>query len=164
MYGQKKVTTFLGIPVDGTRAAMMVKLKAKGFKQIDSENLTGTFNGEEVLLNIGTYKSKVRRISVFFTTMRDKEQIKIIYNTLITQFENNKRYMVVDAELLKDDEDIAYQMAVKNKSYEATFFQLPQDENIENRVAWCKILKTESDYTIVIFYDNRLNEAQGEDS
>lgn len=31
MYAQKDVTKFLGIPVDGTKSAMIQKLKAKGF-------------------------------------------------------------------------------------------------------------------------------------
>lgn len=30
-YAQKDVTKFLGIPIDGTRSAMIQKLKAKGF-------------------------------------------------------------------------------------------------------------------------------------
>ena len=30
-FAQKDVTKFLGIPVDGTKAEMMQKLKAKGF-------------------------------------------------------------------------------------------------------------------------------------
>ncbi|WP_417178871.1 hypothetical protein [Barnesiella intestinihominis] len=31
LYAQKDVTKFLGIPVDGTKTAMIQKLKAKGF-------------------------------------------------------------------------------------------------------------------------------------
>lgn len=163
MYGQKKVTTFLGIPVDGTQAAMMVKLKAKGFKQIDSENLTGTFNGEDVQIGMLTYKGKVCRIGVIFTTIRDKEQIKIRYNTLIKQFENNGRYMVANAEFLGEDEDIAHQMTEENRTYLSSFYQLPVDENIEYRSVWFRIFKNESGYIIALFYDNKLNEAQGED-
>ena len=32
VYAQKDVTKFLGIPVDGTKSAMIQKLKAKGFQ------------------------------------------------------------------------------------------------------------------------------------
>lgn len=163
MYAQKQVTTFLGIPVDGTKAAMIAKLKAKGFKQIDSESLTGTFNGEDVLLKIATYKNKVRRISVIFISLTDTQQIKARYNALINQFKNSKRYMLSDAVLLEEDEDIAYQMTSKNKAYESVFYQLPVDENTEDRLVWFRILQGGSDYYIAIFYDNKLNEAQGED-
>lgn len=163
MYAQKQVTTFLGIPVDGTKAAMMTKLKAKGFKQIDSETLTGTFNGEDARVGVVTYKGKVCRISVFFTTKRDEQQIKAGYNKLINQFSNNARYESRVAELLAEDEDISYQMITKNKSYEAGFCQLPEDENMINRVVWFKILGNIPDYYIALFYDNKLNEAQGED-
>ena len=45
------VTTFLGIPVDGTVSSMKQKLIAKGFKQ-DSNMLSGQFNGQDVYLSI----------------------------------------------------------------------------------------------------------------
>ena len=43
---QKDITKFLGIPIDGTKAEMIQKLKAKGFtsKAYDSEILEGEFN------------------------------------------------------------------------------------------------------------------------
>lgn len=81
--------------------------------------------------------------------------------------------MVSDAELLAEDEDISYQIDVKNKSYEAIFYQLSVEENVLNRglaslrQAWFCILKSESYgksvYRIRLFYDNKFNEAQGED-
>lgn len=43
------VTTFLGIPVDGTVSSMKQKLIAKGFKQ-NSNMLSGQFNGQDVCL------------------------------------------------------------------------------------------------------------------
>ena len=48
---QKEVTTFLGIPVDGTKSEMIEKLKAKGFKYEtldENDFLTGEFNGMDV--------------------------------------------------------------------------------------------------------------------
>ena len=41
-YAQKDVTKFLGIPVDGTKAAMIQKLKNKGFRyNVSKDVLTG---------------------------------------------------------------------------------------------------------------------------
>lgn len=57
------VTTFLGIPVDGTVSSMKQKLIAKGFKQ-DSKMLRGKFNGQDVYLSIGANKGKVWRVAV----------------------------------------------------------------------------------------------------
>lgn len=53
LFAQKDVTTFLGIPVDGTYSAMRKKLIAKGFKPQRlgrDEYFSGRFNGEDVQL------------------------------------------------------------------------------------------------------------------
>ena len=51
-FAQKDVTKFLGIPVDGTKAQMIAKLKAKGFtpstKPYKKGALTGTFTAEKL--------------------------------------------------------------------------------------------------------------------
>lgn len=59
---QKDVTSFLGIPVDGTKTEMKQKLIAKGFvpKEIgDFERLEGEFNGHDVKVYIATNNNKV---------------------------------------------------------------------------------------------------------
>lgn len=49
IYAQQNVTKFLGIPVDGSKAAMIQKLKEKGFTYNTlTGDLEGTFNGEKV--------------------------------------------------------------------------------------------------------------------
>lgn len=42
LYAQKDVTKFLGIPVDGTKTAMIQKLKAKGFTPSTWDKNIGT--------------------------------------------------------------------------------------------------------------------------
>ncbi|MBF1393317.1 MAG: hypothetical protein HXN28_12415, partial [Prevotella histicola] len=45
IYAQQNVTKFLGIPVDGSKAAMIQKLKAKGFTyNTITDRLEGAFN------------------------------------------------------------------------------------------------------------------------
>ena len=45
IYAQQNVTKFLGIPVDGSKAAMIQKLKAKGFTYNTTTGfLEGVFN------------------------------------------------------------------------------------------------------------------------
>ena len=127
----KDVTKFLGIPVDGT------KLIAKGFvpkKMGDLEWLEGEFNGHDVNVYIGTNNNKVYRIMLADKNRVDEAQIKIHFNNLVKQFENNKRYYAFGDYSLSDEEDISYEMIVHNKIYAAYYSQNPDFENIDTKV------------------------------
>ena len=127
----KDVTTFLGIPVDGTVSSMKQKLVSKGFvpkKFGDEEYLEGEFNGCNVNVYIRTNNNKVYRIMLADNFTVDEAQIKIRFNNLVSQFENNKRYFSLDKYTLSDEEDISYEMTVHNKNYEAAFYQVPDME------------------------------------
>ncbi len=122
----KDVTTFLGIPVDGTKSEMKQKLIAKGFtpkKVGDSQFFEGEFNGRKVDVRIVTNNNKVYRIMVCDAIVCDEAQIKIRFNSLVHQFENNERYIAAGDFTLSDEEDISYGMNVKNKAYQAGFCQ-----------------------------------------
>ena len=81
LHAQHNVTKFLGIPVDGTKASMIQKLKNKGFTyDVESNMLSGEFNGKKVSINIVTYKNKVWRLLVINNQPCDEAQIKIEYN------------------------------------------------------------------------------------
>lgn len=125
LHAQNEVTKFLGIPVDGTKSAMIQKLKAKGFTyDPKSDFLEGEFNGEKVLIRVQTNNNKVWRIAVADQTSRDEAQIRIRFNNLISQFENNPKYMPYDNnKRIEDDENISYGITVKKKQYQAVFFQ-----------------------------------------
>lgn len=125
---QREVTKFLGIPVDGFKPEMINKLKAKGFhfdKQLDC--LTGEFNGYDVRLAIATNNNKVWRIMIQDAHYTDEANIKIRFNKLCRQFENNKKYVSATLldQSLPDEEDISYEMTVHKKRYDAAFFQKP---------------------------------------
>lgn len=129
-YAQKSVTTFLGIPVNGTKSEMIRKLKSKGFKDNPylKDGLTGEFNGREVNIIVVTNNNKVYRIAVFDSNPTDETNFKIRFNELCRQFENNKKYVALDGDaskyIIPEDEDIAYNMTVNKKRYEAAFCQL----------------------------------------
>lgn len=190
MQAQRQVTTFLGIPVDGTKAEMKRKLVAKGFTPKgygDNEYLEGEFNGRDVLLGIVTNNNKVYRIAVADANSVDEANIRIRYNTLIQQFEANNKYETIHAIPIDEDTDISYEMTVKNKTFEADFFQksraLTTDKNATDktssavgtesteqqaqdkfkRLVWFRIMENFGKYGITIFYDNGYNEANGED-
>ncbi|MGM9806016.1 MAG: hypothetical protein ACI3Z7_06240 [Candidatus Aphodosoma sp.] len=126
--GQRDVTKFLGIPVDGTKPEMIQKLKAKGFKSssFDPEILTGEFNGHDVHIHVVTNNNKVWRIMVADANRVGERSIQIRFNRLIEQFSNNAKYISLDEPIIPDDEDISYEMSVHDKRYQATFYQRPE--------------------------------------
>lgn len=131
---QKDVTSFLGIPVDGTVLSMKQKLVSKGFvpkKVGTNEFLEGEFNGCNVYVYIRTNNNKVYRIMVADKNTVDEAQIKIRFNNLVSQFVNNKRYISLDKYTLSDEEDISYEMTVNKKNYEAVFYQVPNKMEID---------------------------------
>lgn len=170
LLAQNKVTTFLGIPVDGTKAEMIQKLKAKGFAEtVHPEVLEGEFNGRDVLIFVHTNRNIVWRIAVVDANTCDEAQIKVRFNNLCDQFRNNERYVGPD-QLLSEDEDIGYEMLVNNKRYAAVFAQVhsPEDiindlEGVKNRMVWFTIQKDANDYRIALYYENKYNEADGSD-
>lgn len=134
MYAQKDVTTFLGIPVDGYKSEMKQKLISKGYvpKKIgDNEFFEGEFNGVDVHIYIATNNNKVYRIMLCDANTRSEADIKIRFNTLVSQFQNNKRYTSLEDYTLSESEDISYNMTVRNKNYDALFFQVPNMEKVD---------------------------------
>ena len=180
VFAQKEVTQFMGIPVDGSPTEMIKKLKAKGFTTDEDvmrdvkqglidldgpEVLTGRFNGEYVRLYLNVGTNNVWRISLVDKNSRDETQIKIRFNTLVRQFENNDKYVpYVDEQTIADDEDISYQMTVNKKQYQAGFVQKGEDGTVdEKRFVWFTIGEGYKGYVIYMFYDNEYNQADGSD-
>ena len=125
---EKDVTKFLGIPVDGSKAEMIRKLREKGY-QIDPNNsniLEGEFNGRNVDIHVVTNNNKVYRLMVADATLVGERDIQIRFNQLCRQFESNPRYVAYrDDQVIPEDEDISYEMTVHKKRYEAVFYQAP---------------------------------------
>ncbi|MBK7215260.1 MAG: hypothetical protein IPH88_18650 [Bacteroidales bacterium] len=131
LHAQTDVTQFLGIPVNGSKSEMIEKLKSKGFK-ITPENkdiLVGEFNGTNVNIHIATNNNKVCRIMINDVHPISEIDIKIRFNKLCQQFQNNRRYLstsILSSDFtISDDEDISYELTVNNKRYEAVYYQLP---------------------------------------
>ena len=121
---KKDVTKFLGIPVDGYKSEMISKLKAKGFTSTsrDKNILEGEFNGQDVELHVVTNNNKVYRIMVADKNYVSETSIRIRFNNLISQFENNSKYFGSN-EYISEDEDLRYNITVKDKRYQASFYQ-----------------------------------------
>ena len=142
LYAQNDVTTFLGIPVDGFKSEMRQKLITKGFtpkKVGTNEYLEGEFNGTDVHIYIATNNNKVYRIMVCDANTQDEANIKIRFNKLVNQFENNKRYTALDQYTISDTEDISYEMNVHKKNFDALFYQNPDMEKVDTLALQNKI-------------------------
>lgn len=136
LYAQKDVTQFLGIPVDGSKAEMIQKLKEKGYasSQYDKDILVGRFNGTDVNIYVVTNNDKVFRIMVCDANAARESSIKIRFNRLCQQFLNNGKYLPASFSesdyTLPEDENIGYEMLVNKKRYEAAFYQNPKVDSL----------------------------------
>lgn len=146
---QKNATLFLGIPIDGTKTAMMQKLKAKGYTyNTKLDCMEGEFNGRDVYLHIVTNNNKVWRIMVTDAyPTRNESDIRIRFNTLCNQFSKNGKYMPLNITgdyQINENEDISIQMSLYNKRYEAAYYQVTEtDKDTTGIQEWLyeKILK-----------------------
>ena len=165
LYAQNDVTTFLGIPVDGFKSEMRQKLIAKGFtpkKVGNNEYLEGEFNGTDVHIFIATNNNKVYRIMVCDANTQDEANIKIRFNKLVNQFENNKRYTALDQYTISDTEDISYEMLFHKKTFDALFYQNPDMEKVDtlalqNKIReqlQAKLRKTDKNNKLVLIKTN----------
>lgn len=140
---QKDITKFLGIPVDGTKSAMIQKLKAKGFTY-DATNdvLSGEFNGREVNLYVVTNKNKVYRIMVVDAVGSSEREIKIRFNILCSQFEKNSKYIpqnFIGEYTIGEDVDISLEMSLEKKRFEAAYYQVSDaDQDTTGIAEWAK--------------------------
>lgn len=128
---------FLNIPIDGTKENMISRIKEKGFRYDSYKDcLRGQFNGKDVEVYVVTNHNVVDRIYVAYPEMSESRVITE-YNILLGQFNRNKKYIALqENEKIPDNEDLSYEMTVKNKKYGASFMHISPDlfseEEIDN--------------------------------
>lgn len=152
---------FLGIPVDGSKKEMIMKLEAKGFEYNTSfDCLVGEFNGDQSVIVIQTVNNKVWRIGVAKASYVNETNAKIRFNNLFNQLSNNEKYVLLSGKDISDSDDISYEMNVNDKRYDAVFGF--KDETINGRV-WYTLSKEGLEYNLILFYENLDNAANGDD-
>lgn len=131
----KDITTFMGIPIDGTKTEMIQKLKSRGFEyNAELDMFTGQFNGKKVIGSILVNKGKVYRIVVSYVVGRWESDTRIEFNSLCKQFSDKKNYPkyfpqnIVGGYEISDEDDISYEITVKDKRYEASFYQISETD------------------------------------
>lgn len=121
---------FLGIPIDGTKSQFVIKLKSKGFTYNSLyECYKGQFNGKSVDVYIHCNHNIVDRVYVAFPRTSE-ESIRVEYNKLLNQFNENKKYLNLSlSEEIPENDDISYKISVENKRYQATFSYFDEDRD-----------------------------------
>ena len=117
---------------------MIQQLKTKGFTY-DAVNdvLKGEFNGRTSNLYIATNKNKVYRIMVTDAVGTDETNIKIRFNNLCRQFQKNGKYIpqnisgMLGLYEIKEQDDISYEMLVHNKRFQAGYYQISKNDEID---------------------------------
>lgn len=130
---QEDVTTFMGIPIDGTKNNMINQLQLKGFTIVDRKEgyLEGEFNGKDSYIYILTNRNKVYRICVVDKYASGEQQIILRFNRIVRQFSENENYFLpfgcsIDEMLIPDSERMLwYNIKYENKTYQASFAQVP---------------------------------------
>ena len=131
--------------------------------------MEGEFNGQNVYIAVVTNNNKVYRIMVTdkYETETDETNIKIRFNRLCTQFANNPKYISPEDYTIPEDESIFYEMFVNKKRYQAAYYQRPLTSDFDKRYVWFMIRAGEGilhgTYNIFLYYDNKYNQANGED-
>lgn len=167
LLAQNDVTTFLGIPVDGSKAEFIQKLMDKGFvMDYKLDMLTGKFNCRDSYINISENNGKVWRVSVIDKTSKDETQIKIDFNYLTALFRQDGKYIGHDDNRMLDESDhISYDVRIRHKQYQNVFYQKDiSDKAIDtNKTVWFLLNEISyGQYLLVIMYDNKYNEDNGE--
>lgn len=172
------VTTFLGIPVDGTQKKMRKEIMKKGFvpkKYGDGkEYLQGQFNGQDVMVVLATHHDKVYRVYIQEKNGVSEAFIKIHFNNLVRQFENNPNYVKPETDqTITDDIDISREMNNNENRFIAEFYQKNKKIelenvtvngfNLHNKKVWFMIDRQGDLYYLAIYYDNEYNKPNGDE-
>lgn len=125
----KNVTTFMNIPIDGKKSAMIHKLQKKGFAYDgELDRLFGTFMGYDAVIAVLEDRGKVYQISVqlydgihnYRPDFFDEKSARFLYNKLRENFEESEKYVYIPIDSLTNK--IPYD-AVDITNYIATFYQ-----------------------------------------
>lgn len=140
---EESTLKFMGIPIDGPKDKMIEALKAKGFEQRLrwDDYVTGIFNGERVRVNISTNHGIVDMLTVEYPHYSEDNDTRIKYNTLLSRFNRNAKYVCVSPRVeIPSDEDIDWMVNKNTKYYDAVYFFLHPEINAK---PWLEEFKQE---------------------
>lgn len=154
LMGQKEVTTFMDIPIDGSVENMIGELQKKGFKYTPENNykntysLEGVFNVEWARIVVSADRNKVNSVGVIIS-VQGAENAKLRFNSLHAKMAKSwKYYNYQEATIpfIADDVDIEYELMYKKTDFSASFFQvLTNSAQVKALKEWKKSLGSNPD-------------------
>ena len=122
----QKVVEFMGIPIDGTEAEMLSKLKEKGFRETDAPNiLEGLFEDLPVeVVVLDNSRDKVYEMDLRHEMGSDEALAIKRYNSLLLNFRNDPKYNDSYSELIPEGEPIGEKLRLDTHLYSACFSQV----------------------------------------
>lgn len=132
LWGQKEVTTFMDIPIDGPVVSFISELQKKGFKYTPENNyknahmLEGVFNGQWAHIAVLADRNKVHGVGVIIN-VEGAEYAKLKFNSLHAQMARNWKYLNCQeptVPFIADDVDIEHELRYKKTEFKASFFQV----------------------------------------
>ena len=127
---------FVGVPIGGSKEQMFNALKAKGFEMSYNDNyMIGMFNGERVTLYLNTNHGIVDWVKVVYPQSSEENDTRIKYNTLLSRFNRNAKYVCVNPRVeIPAEERIFWKLKENTKYYDAVYFYLHPEVNEKNWV------------------------------
>lgn len=162
---QGGITTFLGIPVDGSKPHFIQKMKARGFRrEAKDSNLTGMFEGRPVIAQVFANKGRVYRVMITdMEATADVNEIVWKYNCLIDSLRNSSEYTEYEwNHYIRETEAPFYEDYIREGYYYAEFFQVNDPELYSRRVSF-RISDELGGYRFVTCYDNIYNLPKDDD-
>lgn len=160
---QDNITTFMGIPVDGTREVMTAKLLKNGVVKKDNNLIVKDIEGGTYFIQLKTHKGKVYRVSMVETKGTDDVN-RIIgrFDSLVEEYrENTALYCEFEYNhpVIADSIDTKEQY-IKQGCFFAEFFQKADPQLYSKRIG-IQITDRYGDYRIERLYDNVYNMPEG---
>lgn len=149
------VTTFMGIPIDGTVESVKSKLKAKGFREEGIyKNLKGEFFGREAWVSVFGDKGLANTVGVVFYCLDDKDYAKLLYNRIFDGMLDCGRYVYEDGEKIGENVDLLKELLTADRNCLDSFFL--QNGNEDSPVV-VSVEYKEGEYNVVMVYWNEKN-------
>lgn len=151
----QKVTSFLGIPVDGPKVKMVSLLKGKGFTRAGKDCMRGCIKKTPCMVNILTNKGRVYAVSVVEEdSLMDASAAIGKYNALIKYYKGSKNYTEYETNsYIRETDNLFFEERLAEDMYYAEFFQVC-DPQLYDRLVSFRIMAGEGGYYIQRCYVN----------
>lgn len=148
------VTTFMGIPIDGTVESVKSKLKAKGFKDIGDNALKGRFFGSEAWVAVFGEKGLANAVFLVIYCSDDEDYAKLSYNMIFDGLKDCGRYVYLKGEKIGKNVNLLRELLEADDNSLSSYFL--QNGNEDSPVV-VSVEYKKGEYEIHMIYYNEKN-------